>query len=153
MTTRPAADAVPSTKPERPVLDTSNLARRIRSVASLAEGEGGDDERSANRNPTAQCPWELDLQRGHLTSPQGVPILLSGREAILVEHFARAARATVPRHAIDALLGNSSSDPESRRLDAALRRLRMKARAAGTDLPLHVVHAMGLRFTGVLDVV
>lgn len=141
------------TKPvdgEELALAINNLARRVRQAASPAE-YAGQGERSPDL--LVERPWLLDLRRRQLTSPAGVPILLSGREAMLVEHLARAAGATVPRNVMETLLGNSSSDPESRRLDAALRRLRMKARAAGADLPLHVVHAVGVRFIGVLNVV
>ena len=70
---------------------------------------------------------------------------------MLVELLARAMGATVARQSLEALLGNSNADPESRRLDAALRRLRMKARAVGADLPLHAVHAFGVRFIGKLS--
>jgi two-component system torCAD operon response regulator TorR len=141
------------TKPvdgEELALAIANLARRVRSAALSAGKIVDDKDRSLER--ATQHQWLLDLQRHRLTSPEGVPILLSGREAMLVEQLARAAGATVPRNVLDTLFGNSSSDPESRRLDAALRRLRMKARAAGADLPLHVVHAVGVRFIGALRV-
>lgn len=142
------------TKPvdgEELALAINNLARRVRQAASVPVEHAGQGEQAQDR--PVEGPWLLDLKRRQLTSPAGVPILLSGREAMLVEHLARAAGKTVPRNVMDTLLGNSSSDPESRRLDAALRRLRMKARAAGADLPLHVVHAVGVRFVGVLTVV
>ena len=144
------------TKPvdgEELALAVNNLARRVRQAASAPAGPAGQGERSPDTPSVVERPWLLDLRRRQLTSPAGVPILLSGREAMLVEHLARAAGATVPRNVMETLLGNSSSDLESRRLDAALRRLRMKARAAGADLPLHVVHAVGVRFIGVLNVV
>lgn len=136
------------TKPvdgEELALAIANLARRVRSSAKAASA---DKDRVPASDPERQ--WLLDLQRHRLTSPEGVPILLSGREAMLVEMLARAVGATVPRHALDTLFGSGSPDPESRRLDAALRRLRMKARVAGADLPLHVVHAVGVRFVGAL---
>ena len=138
------------TKPvdsEELALAIANLARRVRS----AKPQPAVQERASADAPAAQGAWTLDMQRCRLVSPQGLPILLSGREAMLMECLVRATGATVPRQAMDALLGNSSSDPESRRLDAALRRLRMKARAAGADLPLHAVHAVGIRFIGLLS--
>lgn len=144
------------TKPadsEELVLAIANLARRIRPQASLIELEEATGKPASPEAATEQSAWILDQQRGRLISPQGVQILLSGRETMLVELLARATGATVSRQALDALLGNSSSDPESRRLDAALRRLRMKARAAGADLPLHAVHAVGMRFIGTLHLV
>lgn len=136
---------------EELVLAIVNLGRRIRSPAPVTMAS----EASQHPAPTAPLPrqgaWVLDLRQHRLISPCGVPILLSGREAMLVELFAQAAGATVPRQTLEALLGNSSTDPESRRLDAALRRLRAKARAAGADLPLHAVHAFGVRFIGELS--
>lgn len=140
------------TKPvdgEELALAIGNLARRIRS----ADGPTTDTAASQRRSGIVEGAWLLELQRRRLMSPAGVPILLSGREAMLMEHLARAKGATVSRAAIDALLGHHHSDPESRRLDAAFRRLRMKARTAGADLPLHVVHAAGVRFIGLLNIV
>jgi len=139
------------TKPvdgEELALAIANLARRVRSTASSAKATADDKDHALAQATEHQ--WLLDLQRHRLTSPEGRAILLSGREAMLMETLARAAGATVPRHVLDTLFGTGSADPESRRLDAALRRLRMKARAAGCDLPLHVVHAVGVRFVGTL---
>ena len=142
------------TKPvdsEELALAITNLGRRVRAAAVSAKPQTSAEERAPVQAATTQGAWTLNMQRCRLVSPQGVQILLSGREAMLMELLARATGATVPRHAMDALLGNSSSDPESRRLDAALRRLRVKARTAGADLPLHAVHAVGIRFIGVLS--
>lgn len=133
---------------EELALAIGNLARRIRSVAPIADTTG-----SGGRSRDQERAWHLELKQRRLTSPTGVSILLSGREAMLMEHLARAGGATVSRQAIDTLLGHNHSDPESRRLDAALRRLRMKARVAGADLPLHSVHAAGIRFIGSVNIV
>lgn len=144
------------TKPvdsEELALAIANLGRRIRSAATPTKPQADVGERASTEAAASQGAWILDLQQCRLISPQGVPIPLSGREVMLIELLARATGATVPRQVMDALLGNSSSDPESRRLDAALRRLRMKARASGADLPLHAVHAVGMRFMGTLHVV
>ncbi|MDR7219888.1 response regulator transcription factor [Aminobacter aminovorans] len=145
------------TKPvdgEELALAIANLARRVRSAALSAKTASSAKATADGKDHAvsygSERPWLLDLQRHRLTSPEGVPILLSGREAMLVEQLARAAGSIVPRAVLDAFFGTGSADPESRRLDAALRRLRMKARAAGADLPLHVVHAVGVRFVGAL---
>lgn len=132
---------------EELALAIGNLARRIRSIGVPS----GDIIPSQCHSEIVEGAWHLELQSRRLISPTGVPILLSGREAMLMEHLARARGATVSHAAIDALLGHHYSDPESRRLDAVFRRLRMKARTAGTDLPLHIVHAAGIRFTGLLN--
>ncbi len=140
------------TKPvdgEELALAIGNLARRIRAIATPSANAASSNGPSA----TTHQPWLLELQQRRLIAPAGVSIQLSGREAMLMEHLASAAGATVSRGAIDTLLGHTHSDRESRRLDAALRRLRMKARAAGVDLPLHIVHAAGVRFVGTVTVV
>jgi two-component system torCAD operon response regulator TorR len=131
-------------------LAIANLGRRIRSTLAEASPDRASMQPVPVEAPIVQEAWMLDLRRHRLISPQGISILLSGREAMLLELLARATGATVPRQALDALLTNARSDPESRRLDAALHRLRMKARTAGADLPLHAVHAFGVRFIGEL---
>lgn len=97
--------------------------------------------------------WRLELGRHLLTSPQGRPISLSGRETMLLEQLALGEGATLSRPAIEALFGHINPDPESRRIDAALQRLRLKAKQAGTEMPLQIVHAVGVRFVGTLDIV
>lgn len=72
---------------------------------------------------------------------------------MLMEQLALAEGATLSRAAIGILFGHVNPDPESRRLDAALRRLRLKAKEAGADLPLQSVHAAGIRFAGALEIV
>ncbi|WP_378944145.1 response regulator transcription factor [Mesorhizobium sp. ANAO-SY3R2] len=139
------------TKPvdgEELALAVGNLARRIHQA-----GARPANTTVSTSTVAGQCGWRLERERQRLTSPQGLSIPLSGREFMLMEQLARSDGATLSRAAIGALFGHVNPDPESRRLDAALRRLRLKAKDAGTDLPLQSVHAAGIRFTGALEVV
>jgi two-component system torCAD operon response regulator TorR len=97
--------------------------------------------------------WRLDLAKHELISPAGLAISLTGREMILMQHLAETRQgATVPRATFSEILGYRMLGPESRSLDAVLRRLRQKATDRGFDLPLHSVHALGIRFSASLCV-
>lgn len=125
------------TKPveaEELLLAVRNLARRVR----------------GNVQPHATS-WQLDPQHQRLTSPDGTTIPLSGREVILLEQFVERPGATISRQVLSELLGYGIPSTENRALDAALRRLRRKARECGTALPFSVVHTVGLRFTAPLS--
>lgn len=124
-------------------LAISNLAQRVQVVSQPPAISSTRDVSRA---------WRIELDRRRLVSPQGVSIPLSGRETMLMEGLARSEGATLSRTAIAALFGHENSDPESRRLDAALRRLRLKARQADADLPLQIIHAIGVRFTQRLEI-
>lgn len=94
--------------------------------------------------------WRLDLQHNRLTAPDGCSIALSGRETMMIEQFARSDGAPVSRAALADILGYDSLGPESRALDAVLRRLRQKMAEAGTELPVVSVHNVGIRFSAPL---
>jgi len=139
------------TKPvdsEELALAIGNLARRVQ-IPSQAKRVASAPSEYRGVAPA----WRLEPVRRRLTSPQGMSISLSGRESMLLERIALAEGSTLSRAEIDAMFGYVSPDPESRRVDAALRRLRLKAKEAGTELPLQIVHAIGVRFAGILNVV
>jgi DNA-binding response OmpR family regulator len=127
------------TKPvdgEELTLAIQNLARRVgHPVEAVA--------------PSAA--WSLNVSQQKLMSPDGLEVSLTGREMMLLQHMARVPSGmTVPRSELFEVLGYDQLGPESRSLDALLRRLRQKASDAGCDLPLHSVHALGLRFSAPL---
>lgn len=51
------------------------------------------------------------------------------------------------------LFGHARIDPESRRFDALLARLRSKLKAVGMECPLQVVHSAGVRLVKRIDIV
>ncbi|MDQ0390335.1 response regulator transcription factor [Labrys monachus] len=140
------------TKPvdgEELVLAVRNLARRVH------QADPASEERPAvetARTPPDK-PWRLELRHYRLISPEGHAIPLSGREVMLMEHLAHAQGATVARSTLATLLGYDIRSPESRGLDAVLRRLRHKALENGSELPLHAIHSVGIRFSGPLSIV
>lgn len=130
------------TKPvdgEELLLAVRNLARRVRHAKATA----------VPREP-AERVWKLDMVRKRLVSPDDAYIVLSGREILLLEQFVRANGEPVSRVALAEIMGYGDPGPENRGLDAALRRLREKATARGIDLPLLVIHSVGLRFVSPL---
>lgn len=118
------------------VLATRNLARRLAWSSELSK-------------PTteASAVWTIDVEARRLVSSQGVFISLSGREATLVLRLAQEVGRVVSRAELNNALGYQEVSPENRSLDAVLRRLRLKAREVGLELPVHVVHAAGFQFS------
>lgn len=136
------------TKPvdsEELALAIGNLARRMR-LASSAIPEVSAAVGRGNAG------WQLDRRRRTLHAPGIGTAKLSARETMLLELLARHGDATVSRAAISSLFGDAEPDPESRRLDAALARLRAKLKAEGMDLPFQVVHSVGLRLVRAISV-
>lgn len=128
------------TKPvdsEELALAIGNLARRARTTPRAAASE----------------EWKVDRHRRTLHGPVGATVTLSARETILLEHLARQPGVTVPRLELAALFGDMQPDPESRRLDAAMARLRAKFRSAGLESPVQIVHGIGLRLIEPLTIV
>jgi two-component system, OmpR family, response regulator len=122
------------TKPvngEELLLALNNLVRRVRS----REAPGG-------------VSWRLDVSRQRLLSPDGRDIALSGRECALIKRLAEAHGETVPRSLLIEYLGYAHLPPESRSLDAVLRRLRQKA-----DVPVRSIHSRGLLFAAEIKMI
>ena len=129
------------TKPvdsEELALAIGNLARRSRIASSGAE---------------TQVEWRVNRQRRTLHGPRGETIRLTVRETMLLEHLSHHPGITVPRSDIAALFADREPDPESRRLDAAMARLRAKLRSVGLESPVQIVHGIGLRLIEPLAVV
>ncbi|SOC90473.1 DNA-binding response regulator, OmpR family, contains REC and winged-helix (wHTH) domain [Rhizobium sp. AN5] len=116
-----------------------NLASRIRQTGS-ASGE----------TPQPAANWFFDRAAQRLVSPQGAAIRLSGREAKLILCLATGEGHIVSRADIAQAMGYQDISPETRSLDAVLRRLRLKVRETGMELPVHVVHAVGFHFSGTI---
>ena len=124
------------TKPvagEELLLAVRNLASRIGLQRSPPAGN-------------AAAGWRLDSLTRRLVSPQGAGLELSGREVLLLEQFAGRHGEAISRQSLAEALGYGSPGPESRALDALLRRLRQKFADAGLDSPVVSVNNLGLRF-------
>lgn len=140
------------TKPvdtEELALAILNLGRRMRHGPVAAENARPASVVEAFRT----AAWRLDRQTQMLRSPDSRSVKLSVREMILLEHLAARLDETVSRDLIMGLFGHARIDPESRRFDAFLARLRSKLKAAGMECPLQVVHSAGVRLVKQIDVV
>lgn len=101
----------------------------------------------------SQPIWRIDCATWRLFSPQGIAIKLSSREAKMILCLAKASGRIVPRADLTSAMGYRDLSPETRSLDAVVRRLRSKARDAGLDLPIHVAHGAGVEFSVEIDIV
>ncbi|MDO8980340.1 MAG: response regulator transcription factor [Afipia sp.] len=138
------------TKPvdgEELTLAIINLGRRIRHAA----GQEGA-RRTGVVETSDGIPWRLDRQSQLLRASNGTSVKLSAREVMLLEYLARRPGVTVSREEISSLFSHAQFHPESRRIDAALARLRAKLKAGGMELPLHVVHSAGLRLLETIEI-
>ncbi|MCW2393537.1 response regulator transcription factor [Sphingobium sp. B11D3A] len=134
------------TKPvegEELFLAIQNLARRV----------SGGARSTVSTQPGHLACWWLDMTRGLLIAPSGRSFSLTGREIMLLQYFAEAGQgAIITRVALTELMGYDRLNPESRSLDAVLRRLRQKVHAAEVVLPLHAIHSVGFRFAAPLQI-
>lgn len=139
------------TKPvdtEELALAILNLGRRMRRGPVEAESTRSTNAIEAHEGTA----WRLDRQTQMLRSPDSRSVKLSVREVILLEYLATRLHETVSRDLIMGLFGHAQIDPESRRFDALLARLRSKLKAAGMESPLQVVHSAGVRLVKQIDV-
>jgi len=126
------------------VLAIFNLAERTRMMApALAP---------AIATSPVCGPWQLHVPSQRLASPEGEAIRLSGREMNLVVSLANANGQVVSRRELSVAVGYRDGEEDTRALDAVLRRMRKKAREANIDLPIHVVHAVGFRFSSQVEI-
>jgi DNA-binding response OmpR family regulator len=123
----------------------ANLARRARRSGTPAHAL----ERPAE--PPTPPRLVLDRQRHALQASPGTLVKLSARETLLLEYLALRPAVTVSRNDIADLFGRPSTSPDSRIIDAALARLRTRFRAAGLELPIQVVHNVGVRLSRQID--
>lgn len=127
--------------PKELVLAITNLARRLGERAPAADP-------AMAITTGATMPWALDRAQWRLVTPAGKAVQLTAKEMQLVERLAMQGGIPVPRGELVRLLGHDMLSPESRGLDATIRRLRRKTLAAtGQQLPVQTVQAVGLVFS------
>jgi len=128
------------------VLAVSNLARRL----NPGQPPVGDQGMRSNAEET----WVLDRVRWRLVSPQLKAMQLTAKEVQLAERLAREPGVTVSRRELVELLGQESTNAESRSLDAAIKRLRRKAMDATSEaLPIQTVQSQGFLFSAPVRIV
>ncbi len=127
--------------PNELALAVTNLARRLR-------GERSPPAEPAPAATEAPAAWTLDRVHWRLISPRGRAAQLSAKEMQLIERLAAQGGTPVARAELARLLGHDALSPESRGLDAAIRRLRRKTQEmTGEPLPVQTVQAVGLVFS------
>lgn len=135
------------TKPvdsEELVLAIRNLHRRVVRARGYVEKP---------ETKMALSGWTLSHGAQSLTTPGGEVVFLSGRETNLLQCLSEAEGQTVSRHQVSISVGYDELEPNSRSLDAVVRRLRQKIRASGADLPVHSIYGQGFRFAGQIRVI
>lgn len=137
-------------------VDTEELALAILNLGRRVRRESAELEHARPAN-AIEAPggtaWQLNRRTQMLRSPDVRSVKLTAREMVLIEHLAARPDETVSRDLIMGLFGQSRVDPESRRFDALLARLRSKLRIAGMECPLQVVHSAGVRLVNQIDVI
>jgi DNA-binding response OmpR family regulator len=125
-------------------VDNDELVLVVRNLSSRIVGA-----RDSKPHPS-EPEWLLDVARRLLTSPDGRIVVLSGKEVMLFELFAKADGAFLSRSYIASAMGYGAPGPARRGLDAALHRLREKTARIQIELPILVVHSKGVRFVAPL---
>lgn len=122
--------------------DGAELVLAIRNLAARVGGQQPTPIAGAHEET-----WQLRSQQGRLVDPQSRFIGLTTREVLFLELLADAGGELVNRGELERILGYTARETVSRGLDALVRRLRAKAKAAGMDLPVQTIRSVGLRVT------
>ena len=129
-------------------LAVANLARR------LTEREFNKPKLAEKAAGPSDLAWRLNLKQHALIAPDECRVALTGKEVVFLQAFAGSYPGiTVSRNDLSAALGYHGLGPESRSLDALLRRLRIKVQESGSELPVHSIYAVGICFSAPLIVV
>ena len=92
--------------------------------------------------------WTLDTVHGRLLPPGAPPVALSSRDLAVLRALMAADKRTVRRKEIIRALGEDPAGYDHRRLDTEMSRLRRRVQeAAGVELPVQTVYAVGFAFT------
>jgi len=132
-------------------VDEAELVLAILNLAERTRMAGAAFAPAITQSPISGR-WQLHVPSQTLASPNGEAIKLSGREMNLLVSLANANGEVVSRRQLSAAVGYTNEEEDTRALDAVLRRMRRKAREANIDLPIHVVHAVGFRFSSRVEI-
>jgi len=120
-----------------------NLADLHRSVTDLwcrlkqNEDQGGS---------TAQSESEWHLQGQMLISPEGMGLLLSPQEKMLISTLLRHRNSICSKEQLHDKLFGYNPEPDTHRIDVVMSRLRSKAREQQYSLPIRSLFGKGLTF-------
>ncbi|SCX10772.1 two-component response regulator [Agrobacterium rosae] len=117
------------------VFAVKNLAERLR-----------QNVKTPKEAPQPTGSWSIDRIGQRLVPPQGKAMKLSGREAALISKLAEESGRIISRAELGLAMGYETI-LDTRSLDAVLQRLRVKARDAGTELPIQVIHGSGFQLS------
>lgn len=134
------------TKPvdsEELTLAINNLVKRTRKK---------DAETPKTLSAKEPSLW-LNLQKRILFTSNQQEVKLSTRELLLFEHLIDNFGKTIKRDGVIKLFTDAEPDPDSRRLDAALARLRAKFQIAQIPFPVQIIHGLGLRLNIKIQIV
>ncbi|BAI76240.1 response regulator (plasmid) [Azospirillum sp. B510] len=113
---------------------------------------GADRKTGGGGGMRAEC-WLLVPSRWLLVAPDGGEMMLTPKEMRFIEVLARQPGEVVPRNVFIRHLGYPDDTGGHRRLEALIRRLRMKAEEVlGRSLPVSTVHGVGYSFSRSLTV-
>ena len=125
-------------------INFAELSAVIRNLARRVQGEGASSSILENG-------WILDRQKFSLTAPNGLSIRITPHEVAILHHLKQCNSVAATRADLLNVLGYSAENPNNRNVDAAIRRLRLKAEdQAQTALPIRTIHSVGYVFEGVL---
>ncbi len=123
-------------------VDGNEIVFAIRNLAGSLRSTSGAPLKVARSFPN----WSIDRIGKRLICPQGNAIRLSTREAALILKLTEQRGLIVPRADLGAAMGYATIS-NTRSIDAVLQRLRVKARDAGTELPIQVIHGSGFQLS------
>ena len=150
------------TKPvdsEELALAAWNLGLRVRRTRA-ATVEAPDPSEAESAAVTAPMPdtgpepdlsapkpglWSLDRARQALHCPNGATLVVSGKESLLLEQMAGHVGKIISRNSLQSIYEDDVVPLESRKLDVAISRLRIKIRSVGMELPVQIIRGGGIR--------
>jgi DNA-binding response OmpR family regulator len=125
-------------------VDCEELVAAARNLHRRVQGDRGT---RADGPMATGDQWTFDQQTWRLVAPNGRVVALTGKESQLLDCLVRQPGVAVSRQVLAAELGYDDLGPESRGLDASLRRLRQKTLVeTGVALPVQTMKAVGLVF-------
>ncbi|SED72957.1 response regulator transcription factor [Rhodobacter sp. 24-YEA-8] len=125
--------------------------RRMRGVASQTQDKAETVPPLPYTAPEPALPaaktggWVLDRARQALHCPNGATLAVSGKESLLLEQMAGQVGKIISRNSLQSIYEEDFVPVESRKLDVAISRLRIKIRSAGTELPVQIIRGGGIR--------
>lgn len=104
-------------------------------------------------NSEPRFGWKLRKIQWTLTSPNGISLVLTRSEMLVLTEVAKAVGTGASRKALITCLDQNPETYDWRRMEILVRRLRKKCQSAfDIELPLRTVHGYGYAFVETIDV-